>query len=169
LIDDGQEIHAGAWPALSTMSGFEAAADAQIEALMKNHALTAQVFVICSSNYVDETCLTWMEKNIGPQNKVTAGGGWSSIIHPFCIFLAGPHTGPKEQLVVADVGLTQLTTVKVWIDSSGHYRRPEILKFNVDKRPLWQDDVASVTPRKFASSETAVQGQADELVANGKA
>ena len=149
------------------MSGFEAAADAQIEALMKNHALTAQVFVICSSNYVDETCLKWMEKNIGPQNKVTAGGGWSSIIHPFCIVLAGPHTGSKEQLVVADIDLTQLTTVKVWIDSSGHYRRPEILKFNVDKTPLWQDDVASVTPRKFENSQAAVRGNDQATVANG--
>lgn len=35
LIEDEQHVHAGAWPALSTMSGFEAGADSQIEALMK--------------------------------------------------------------------------------------------------------------------------------------
>lgn len=123
------------------MKGFEAAADAQIEALMKNHALTAQVFVICASNYVDDTCLTWMEKNLGPQDKVKAGGGWSSIIHPFCVFLAGPHTGNEESLVAADIDLSQLSVVKVWIDSDGHYRRPEILQFSMNKKPLWPDDI----------------------------
>ena len=54
LVTQNQHIHAGAWPALSTMAGFEAVADAQIEALMKTHALTAQVFVIAVSNYVDQ-------------------------------------------------------------------------------------------------------------------
>ncbi|CCD48314.1 hypothetical protein BofuT4_P106980.1 [Botrytis cinerea T4] len=43
LIEDRQEIHAAAWAALSTLSGFESVADIQIEALMKSHALMAQV------------------------------------------------------------------------------------------------------------------------------
>lgn len=80
LIQDGQEIHAGAWPALNTMAGFESAANSQIEALMKNHALTGQTFVICASNYVDETCLEWMKNNLGEQDSVKAGGGWSAIV-----------------------------------------------------------------------------------------
>jgi nitrilase len=56
-ITQNQHIHAGTWPALSAMARFEAVVDAQIEALMKAHALTAQVFVITASNYVDQTCL----------------------------------------------------------------------------------------------------------------
>jgi nitrilase len=80
LSTDGEEIHVGAWPALNTMSGFESAANAQIEALMKNHALTGQTFVLCTSNYVDDTCLDWMEKNLGKQDSVKAGGGWSAIV-----------------------------------------------------------------------------------------
>lgn len=140
LIEDRQEIHAGAWPALSTMSGFEGAANSQIEALMKNHALTAQVFVICASNYVDETCLKWMENNLGEQSLVKEGGGFSAIIHPFCIYLAGPESGPGDRLVTAEVDVSQLDSVKVWIDSSGHYKRPEILRMTVDKAPRWADD-----------------------------
>lgn len=80
LIMDGQEIHAGAWPALSTMAGFESAANAQIEALMKNHALTGQTFVICASNYVDGSCLEWMRGTLGEQDSVKEGGGWSAIV-----------------------------------------------------------------------------------------
>ncbi|KIX00915.1 uncharacterized protein Z518_09980 [Rhinocladiella mackenziei CBS 650.93] len=143
LIEDRQEIHAGAWPALSTMAGFEGAANAQIEALMKNHALTAQVFVICASNYVDETCLNWMKENLGEQDLVKEGGGFSAIIHPFCIYLAGPESGAGDRLVEAEVDLAQLDGVKVWIDASGHYKRPEILRFSVDKAPKWADDVVA--------------------------
>ncbi|KAK0637027.1 carbon-nitrogen hydrolase [Bombardia bombarda] len=140
LIAGGQHIHAGAWPALSTMAGFEGVADAQIEALMKAHALTGQVFVITASNYVDETCLSWMRESLGEQGLVKAGGGWSSVLHPFCQFLAGPHTGGEERLVAAEVDMEQLGLVKVWIDANGHYQRPEVLKFSVDTRPVWADE-----------------------------
>jgi hypothetical protein len=122
------------------MAGFEAVADAQIEALMKAHALTAQVFVITASNYVDSTCLNWMEENLGPQEFVKEGGGWSSVLHPFCAFLAGPHTGAEEKLVTGEVDFSSMGAVKVWIDAAGHYQRPEILKFSFDERPLWADE-----------------------------
>lgn len=140
LITQGQHIHAGAWPALSTMAGFEAVADAQIEALMKAHALTAQVFVITASNYVDDTCLDWMKENLGEQDLVKAGGGWSSVLHPFCAYLAGPHTGAEEKLVQAEVDMSQLGQVKVWIDAAGHYQRPEIIQFRFNSQPLWADE-----------------------------
>ncbi|OJD15372.1 hypothetical protein AJ78_04377 [Emergomyces pasteurianus Ep9510] len=151
LIMQNEHIHAGAWPALSTMAGFEAVADAQIEALMKSHALTAQVFAITASNYVDETCLEWMEKNLGPQDLVKAGGGWSSVIHPFCAFLAKPHIGAEEKLVSAEVDFSQLRQVKVWVDAAGHYQRPEVLQFVINRRPIWGDE-------KNASTSTVADG-----------
>ncbi|GAB1317699.1 CN hydrolase domain-containing protein [Madurella fahalii] len=140
LLMQNQHIHAGAWPALSTMAGFEAVADAQIEALMKTHALTAQVFVITASNYIDDTCLDWMTENLGEQDLVKAGGGWSSVLHPFCAYLAGPHTGAEEKLVQAEIDMSELRKVKVWVDGAGHYQRPEILHFNFDTRPHWADE-----------------------------
>jgi nitrilase len=140
LIEDVEEIHAGVWPALSTMAGFEASANAQIEALMKNHALTAQVFVVCASNYVDQACLKWMENHLGEQTLIKAGGGFSAIIHPFCTYLAGPESGTGDRLVCAEIDLSQLEGVKVWIDSNGHYKRPEILRSSVDRTPHWADD-----------------------------
>lgn len=163
LINLGQQIHCGAWPALSTMSGFEPAANAQIEALMKNHALTAQTFVICSSNYIDASCLNWMEKTLGPQNKVKAGGGWSAIIHPFCLFLAGPYEGSGEQLLTAEIDLEQMGPVKVWIDSAGHYRRPELFQMTVSDAPVWSDDAtvanAALKPRESKVATTTAPAQ----------
>ena len=140
LIMQNQHIHAGAWPALSTMAGFEAVGDAQIEGLMKAHALTAQVFVITASNYVDQTCLDWMEENLGKQDLIKLGGGWSSVLHPFCSFIADPHTGAEEKLVQGEVDFSSLGAVKVWIDAAGHYQRPDILQFAFDSRPHWADE-----------------------------
>ncbi|MFE7413164.1 carbon-nitrogen hydrolase family protein [Streptomyces laurentii] len=140
LIVQGQEIHAAAWPGLSTMAGFETVADTQIDAMMKTHALTAQAFVVSAGNPVDQICLDWMESTLGPQKHITAGGGWSAVIHPFTQYLAGPHTGPEERLVTATIDLADLDAVKVWVDSRGHYARPEILGLRVDQRPLWHDE-----------------------------
>lgn len=143
LLEQGQHVHAGAWPALSTLAGFEAVADAQIEALMKTHALTAQTFVLCASNYVDETCLRWMDAHLGPQELVKGGGGWSAVVHPFCSYLAGPVTGAPEggeeeeeeaRLVTAELDFASLGPVKVWIDGNGHYKRPEVLEMKVNPR-----------------------------------
>ncbi|EOD46728.1 putative aliphatic nitrilase protein [Neofusicoccum parvum UCRNP2] len=156
LIHQNEHVHVGAWPALSTMQGFEPVADAQIEALMKTHALTAQVFVLTAANYIDDACLEWMEKNIGKQDFIKAGGGWSAVIHPFCSFLAGPHTGSEERLVTAELDFADLGPVKVWIDGNGHYKRPEIIDFRFDTRPLWANE--GVVPR---FPESQVQGPAE--------
>ncbi|KAL2017886.1 hypothetical protein VTK56DRAFT_1542 [Thermocarpiscus australiensis] len=162
LIAQGQHIHAGAWPALSTMAGFEAVADAQIEGLMKAHALTAQAFVVTASNYVDDTCLDWMRENLGEQDLVKAGGGWSSVLHPFCAYLAGPHTGPEEKLVAGEVDFGQLGAVKVWIDAAGHYQRPEILQFSFDSRPLWADEVKKFGGRDVRETAAEEEGEGEK-------
>lgn len=153
LIEQDQHVHAAAWPALSTMAGFEAVADGQIEALMKAHALTGQVFVLCAANYVDESCLRWMAETLGPQDSVKRGGGWSAVIHPFCSFLAGPHTGEEESLVAAELDFATLGPVKVWIDGNGHYKRPEVLEMRINREPLWPAPATSAPVQEESIKE----------------
>lgn len=81
-----------------------------------------------------------MKTNFGEQDLVKRGGGWSAVIHPFCVFLAAPHTGEEEKLITAGIDLAQLAAVKVWVDAAGHYKRPEVLRFVVERKPLWDDD-----------------------------
>ncbi|KMW66815.1 hypothetical protein BDDG_11735 [Blastomyces dermatitidis ATCC 18188] len=94
---------AGAWPALSTIAGLEAVADlAQIGALMKKHALAAQVFMISVADYVlMRAVVRWLRENLGETDMVTAGGGW---------YLAGPVTGEREQLLEAEIDLAQVAS-----------------------------------------------------------
>lgn len=144
LIRQGIQIHAAAWPALSTMEGFEIA-DVQIDAMMKNHALTGQCFVIAASNPVNQQCLDWMETNLGPQSKVKLGGGWSAIVHPFNYYIGEPHTGLEEKFVIGEIDLADINHVKIWVDSIGHYARPEILRLLVNKQGMWSDEQTETT------------------------
>ncbi|KAI1650826.1 carbon-nitrogen hydrolase [Daldinia loculata] len=152
LIDQGEHIHVGCWPALDILEGFEDVACLQIEALMKTHALTAQVFVLCPSSYVDETCLQWMEKNLGPQDKVKAGGGWTTIIHPFCSIIKGPHTGGKDMIIAAEIDLSELNLVKAYVDGAGHYKRPELFRLDVNTEQRWKDEPDIVGPIPWNAS-----------------
>ncbi len=135
LVAQGEQIHAGAWPALSTLAGFEDSADDQIEAMMRSHAIMAQCFVVCASSPVTEDMLSRMEDAMGPQEFVKPGGGLSGIIHPMTPYLAGPHRGLEEKLLVADIDLDDIAMTKVFVDGAGHYARPEVLQLHFDDQP----------------------------------
>ena len=134
MIERQAEIHAALWPSLSTMAGFDEIANLQIEAMMRNHALSGGCFVISASSPVTQTMLDFMETALGPQDFLKVGGGWSTVIHPFTASLVEPHSGTEEKLVAVTVDLDDIDSAKLWLDGTGHYARPEILKLVVDRR-----------------------------------
>jgi nitrilase len=134
MIELQAEVHAALWPSLSTLAGFESLADLQIEAMMRNHAFTGGCFVVAAAGPVTQDALDFMASELGPQEFLGLGGGWSAIIHPLAPNVAGPHTGCEEILVSAEVDLDDIHGAKLWLDGTGHYARPEILKLVVDRR-----------------------------------
>lgn len=68
------------------------------------------------------------------------GDGWSAIAHPNATYPAGPHTGPTEKFIQYDIDLSNISISKVLTDVVGHYKRPEVLKFSVNRASLWPDE-----------------------------
>lgn len=128
----GEQVHAASWPSLSTLRGWEGLFDEQVEVMCRNHALTAQTFVIVAQNPVGQDVLDLMETTLGPQDLLTAGGGWSAVIHPQTLILAGPRTGSGDGLVRAEIDLADIDALKVVVDSVGHYARSDVLRLVLD-------------------------------------
>ncbi len=140
LIEQQMQIHAALWPSLSTLAGFTDMANVQIEAMMKNHALTGQCFVVCASSPVTAEMLDYLASHLGPQDLLTTGGGWTTVIHPFGAPLVAPVSGEEEQLVNVEICLADINGVKLWVDSTGHYSRPEVLSLNHNRQAFRPDD-----------------------------
>lgn len=131
----GEQVHAASWPSLSTLRGWEELFDEQVEVMCRNHALTAQTFVVVAQNPVTDDVLDVMAATLGPQELLTTGGGWSAVIHPQTPILAGPRTGLAEGLVSAEINLKDIDALKVVVDSVGHYSRSEVLSLVLDDTP----------------------------------
>jgi predicted amidohydrolase len=135
LIEQDMEIHCASWPTFATSSqARNADYDARVEVLMRAHAITGQCFVIVAQNPVTQQNLAAMTQALGPQSVMEPGGGWSAVIAPDGSVLAGPHRGPDERLVIAEVDLDAILRTKVLADTAGHYARPEILSLTMDTR-----------------------------------
>jgi len=72
------------------------------------------------------------------------------VHHPFCRALAGPHTGPEERIVAAEIDPDDIRLAKVSVCGVGHYARSEILSLVVDDRPKppvrWLSQDGTVSP-----------------------
>lgn len=70
MAEQNVSIHAAHWFGLSGNAGFEAVANPQIQAMMLNHALTAQCFIVCAAGPTSPDAIKYIEDELGPQQVV---------------------------------------------------------------------------------------------------
>ncbi len=74
-------------------------------------------------------------KEYYPEGKTWINPGRSCIINPFGEFLAGP-VEEAEEILYAELDLRQIVSAKRMFDVAGHYARPDIFQFTVNKMPF---------------------------------
>jgi nitrilase len=71
-------------------------------------------------------------KKLYPEGREWISAGNSCIVDPNGQVIAGPVEA-KEQLIVADVDLNVVAAAKRMFDAAGHYARPDVFRFAVNR------------------------------------
>lgn len=101
---------------------------------MQHIAREGGLFVIstCMALKIDDIPDEYDFKKLYPEGREWINVGNSSIIAPNGQFLAGPLEA-EEGILYADIDLTQIIRAKRMFDVVGHYSRPDVFNFNVNR------------------------------------
>lgn len=102
---------------------------------LRHIAIEGRCFVICCNQYMEKgmypTDLNGYAE-IEAQPEVMCRGG-SCVVNPFGEYVAGPVFG-REEILIADLDLDQITQGKADFDCIGHYSRPDIFELIVHEK-----------------------------------
>jgi len=102
---------------------------------MQHIAREGGVFVIscCMVLKKDEIPEEYDLKKLYPLDREWINTGNSCIINPKGEIIAGPVEA-REEILYADLDLRKITSAKRIFDAAGHYARPDVFKFTLNKK-----------------------------------
>lgn len=141
LISQGIQVHAGVWPG-GTFT--------RQEVLSRAFAMQAAAYVVMSGGLLreedmpDEIRALKMEIDGKARQLITPCDGDSGIIGPDGEFIAGPVVN-EETILTAKGNTGTVMFQKMIADHAGHYTRPDVFEFRVNRRPKRIADFGEAT------------------------
>ncbi|WP_181149769.1 nitrilase-related carbon-nitrogen hydrolase [Arthrobacter sp. MYb227] len=145
----GEQIHIAAWPAINATHADPNAGDFDhySSTLAQAHAISAQTYVIVVQGRISREIVDRLDVPAGPDAPVV-GGGMTGFIAPNGKWLSEPHRD-DEAIIYADLDLGIIPFAKFFTDGAGHYARPDVFSFGIDRRsqePLTNQSIGEIAP-----------------------
>ncbi len=121
LHNSGEQVHIALWPHVHEM----------LQIASRHYAFEGRCFVLAAGQILrvrDLPAELKRPEGMAPDDLLLRGG--SAIIGADGKYVAGP-LGAEEQLLVADLDLTQIDRESMTLDVTGHYSRPDLFDFAV--------------------------------------
>jgi aliphatic nitrilase len=152
LIAEREEIHCSHFP--GSMAGDSMSK--QIDAAIRHHAVESGAFVVNATGWLTEE----QRAELSPDEslrKYLRGGTCTGVVSPHGLYLAGPLT-EGEDMAVAEIDLKAIVRQKNVLDTVGHYSRPDIFEFKMNRDPWKVSEETSpsyeeISNRSHESSE----------------
>jgi nitrilase len=102
---------------------------------MRHIAREGGMFVVncCQALRIEEIPDHYAFKQLYPEGREWINQGNSCIIDPMGAVLVGPVQGAQE-ILYAEIDLGLISTAKRTFDAAGHYARPDVFHFEVDRQ-----------------------------------
>ena len=94
------------------------------------YAFEARCFVLVAGSVMPRTALPSELEAVGDSELLLRGG--SAVIGPDGAYLVEPILD-REELLVCDLDLRAVDRERMTLDVTGHYARPDVFQFEVDK------------------------------------
>ncbi|KAF7536048.1 hypothetical protein G7Z17_g13105 [Cylindrodendrum hubeiense] len=132
----GEEIHIAAWPAQlphEEGKGLWSTANEGSLNLSVTYAVEGGCYVLHACSIISKNCVDLMKTHEGDQYYASGGGG-SCIIRPDGKIISERLPDDVEGLIVADLDLNDILRSNAYLDTQGHYSRPDLLWLGSDTR-----------------------------------
>lgn len=127
LVAQGTQVHCALWPGWEKTPGKDEYCWARQHLLSRAFASQAAAYVVCAAGLRLKEHIPDRLKPLG----VWEHTGQSIIIDPRGEIIAGPVDG--ETILFADGSLDVVRRAKAACDIAGHYSRPDVFKFGVNR------------------------------------